>query len=273
MKIKSNSVKINIEHFNKFEQNKVTVLLLHGFTGSLEDWRECLHNFDTRFNYIGMDLIGHGKSDSTVDVLKYSADSIVKNIDDVLNYLLLDTVIILGYSMGGRVALSYAVNRSKKIKGLILESTTPGIKNEKERKERIISDEEIARFIESKSLEEFAELWLDQELFNTQRRFANEKLKKIKKMKASNSKTGLANSLRGFGTGKMPYLGDNLNNINCPVFLISGELDSKFTAINSKLKRKFSNAEHLIIKNAGHNTNLEEMKKFIGVINNFLSKF
>ena len=61
-----------------------------------------------------------------------------------------------------------------------------------------------------------------------------------------------------------------LKQINCPVLLITGELDTKFTKINSVLKKKFPNAKHKKIKNAGHNTHIEEPKKFVETANKFL---
>jgi len=271
MKINSYSVKLNIEHFNSFNREKDTVLLFHGFSGSLEDWRDISTSLDTRFNYIGIDLIGHGKSDSPSDVTKYFPDILVRYIEDILNFLSISKVFILGYSMGGRAALFYAVNQSERIKGLILESSTAGIENEKDRTERIKSDEELAQYIEKHNIENFVELWMDKEIFNTQRRFSNEKLKNIRKKKILNSKIGLVNSLRGFGTGVTPFLGDKLSTLNFSVLLISGDLDSKFTQINSEMVNQFSKAEHKIITNAGHNTHIEEPNKFIKTINDFFS--
>lgn len=273
MKINSNSVKINIEHFNSFNRERDTVLLFHGFSGSLEDWCDISTSLDSRFNYTGVDLIGHGKSDSPTDVEKYKPDSLVSQIHDILDHLLINKAIILGYSMGGRAALFYAATQPKKIKGLILESTIAGIENQKDRNERIKSDEKLAQYIEKHSIENFVELWMDKEIFNTQRRFPNHKLESIKRKKISNSKVGLVNSLRGFGTGVTPYLGDKLSALDFPVLLISGELDSKFTQINSEMVTQFPKTELKIIHNAGHNTHLEEPEKFIKTINNFLHKF
>jgi len=175
--------------------------------------------------------------------------------------------------MGGRATLSFAINHQNKIRGLILEGTTAGIESEKIRSERIKSDEELADYIDSHNIEEFAELWMSKEIFNAQRRFSNEKLKNIREKKTLNSKNGLANSLRGFGTGRMGYLGSKLNQINCPVLLITGEIDTKFTKINSVLKKKFPNTKHKIIKNAGHNTHIEEPGRFVTAVNEFLKNY
>jgi 2-succinyl-6-hydroxy-2,4-cyclohexadiene-1-carboxylate synthase len=238
----------------------------------LDDWREIHGSLNPNFNYIGIDLVGHGKSDSPVMVDRYSPQALSKQINDILVNLSIEQAIVLGYSMGGRVALSFAINHPKIIRGLILESTTAGIESEKIQSERIKIDEELADYIKLHSIEEFVDLWMSKEIFNTQRRFSNEKLKKIRKKKTLNSKIGLTNSLRGFGTGRMGYFGNKFNQINCPVLLITGELDTKFTKINSVLKKKFPNAKHKIIKNAGHNTHIEEPGRFVSIINEFLLK-
>jgi len=270
MIITSDSIKINIEHFNSFDQQNDSVLLIHGFTGSLEGWRDIYPNLDERFNYVGIDLIGHGKSDSPTDIEKYKPESLVSQIQDILDQLSINKVIILGYSMGGRVALNFAVSHPQKIKGIILESTSAGIKNEKDRIERTESDEELASYVEENRTEKFAERWMNQDIFNTQRRFSDEKLQIIRDRIAQNSKTGLANILRGFGNGTMPYLVAKVNLIQCPVLLISGELDTKYCRLNSELEKKFPNAKNAVVKNAGHNTHLEESERFVQAANEYL---
>jgi 2-succinyl-6-hydroxy-2,4-cyclohexadiene-1-carboxylate synthase len=272
MKIVSDSVNINFECFNSFDKKRNTVLMLHGFTGSLDDWREIHGSLIPDFNYVGIDLVGHGKSDSPVNVDKYSPQAISKQINDLLSNLSIEQTLILGYSMGGRAALRFAIDQPNKIKGLILESTTAGIENKQIRSERIKIDEELADYIESHSMEEFVELWMNKGIFNTQRRFSNEKLKNIRKKKTMNSKIGLANSLRGFGTGRMGFLGSKFAQISYPVLLITGELDTKFTTINQEMVERFRSANHRIIKNAGHNTHIEEPGRFVLITNDFLLK-
>ncbi len=54
MKIITDSVNINFEYFNSFDQKRNTVLMLHGFTGSLDDWREIHGSLNPNFNYVGI---------------------------------------------------------------------------------------------------------------------------------------------------------------------------------------------------------------------------
>lgn len=273
MIIQYESIKLNFEHLSEFDPLKKTILFLHGFTGSLNDWTDVIQKIDKRFNKIALDFIGHGKSSSPTSVNYYRPDSIVSQIEQVVNHFRLKEIILCGYSMGGRAALNFAVVKPELVKGLILESASAGFKNEKERAARKNSDDELATYIENHTLEDFAAMWIDQELFGTLRRFSNDRLKHIIETKSKNSKTGLANSLKGFGTGVMPYLGAELNKLKIPTILITGGLDDKFTQINQNLKKLIPSAKHKIISTAGHNTHLEEPKKFIEAINGFLSRF
>jgi 2-succinyl-6-hydroxy-2,4-cyclohexadiene-1-carboxylate synthase len=273
MIIEYENIKLNVEHLTEFDPSKKTILFLHGFTGSSNDWREIVQKVHKRFNKIGLDLVGHGKSSSPASDNYYRTDSLINQVYHVINHLRLKEIILCGYSMGGRIALHFTAANPDLVKGLILESASPGIKNEKDRNARKKSDEELAVFIENNSLDDFANMWLDQELFGTLRRFSNEKLKRIKEERTKNSKIGLANSLRGFGTGVMPYIGTELFKLKIPTILITGGLDDKFTQINHNIKKIFPSAKHKIISTAGHNTHLEEPKKFIEVVNGFLNRF
>lgn len=266
-------IKLNVEFVKEFDKNKNTVFLIHGFAGCTEDWKPIVESFPENFNYLLIDMIGHGKSDHPLVQNFYTTDSIVDQIKTIKEKLIQNSkIILIGYSMGGRAALCFATSYPEDIKGLVLESSSAGIKNEIERKKRYDDDLKLVDFISSHSIEEFIDYWQDLEIFNTQRRFSNEKLKKLKKQKYNNSKIGLMNIIRGFSTGIMPPLHDKLKKIQVKVILISGELDSKYTFINSKIVRGFYKAKHKVVKNSGHNTHLEEPKRFIEIITNYLTQ-
>jgi len=273
MKFDANGVKINVEHPKEIDKSKDYVLFLHGFTGCAEDWFPVFEQMPAKYNYIAMDVVGHGKSDSPGDPAKYNVEAIVNQIKNFKDHLTPNKVFLLGYSMGGRIALSFASAYPDDLKGLILESASAGIKNDEERQKRYEEDLKLAEFIETHTLEEFIEMWNDQELFNTQRRFSNDKLKKLKKKKASGSKIGYANSLKGFSTGIMPPVHDKLKKIPLKVLLITGDLDSKYTGINARLAKRFFKAKHKVVRNSGHNTHLEDPKRFIEIVLNYLGQF
>jgi 2-succinyl-6-hydroxy-2,4-cyclohexadiene-1-carboxylate synthase len=172
--------------------------------------------------------------------------------------------------MGGRAALSFASKYPELIKGLILESTSAGISEERLRNERLDQDQKLAEFIEAHTIGEFVEYWINISLFDSQKKMSAEKQENLKRLKLNNSKTGLANCLKGFSTGMMPPLFISLKDITAKTLLISGSLDLKYTALNKDLVRCFPNSEHIIIKNAGHNVHLEQPVQFADVINDYL---
>lgn len=273
MKLDYQGVKLNIEILKPIDSTKDFILFLHGFTGCAEDWSDIFEQLPEKYNLIAVDLIGHGKTDAPGNADYYSTESIISQIKFVKDHLTPNKIFLCGYSMGGRASLLFATSHPEDLKGLIIESSSAGIKNEDERKKRYETDLQLVQYIENHKMEEFIEAWSDQELFNTQRRFSNDKLKKLKKKKYTNSKIGMANSLRGFSTGIMPPLQDQLKKIPVKVLLITGDLDSKFTGINARIAKRFLKAKHKIVKNSGHNTHLEEPKRFLEIVTNYLGQF
>jgi 2-succinyl-6-hydroxy-2,4-cyclohexadiene-1-carboxylate synthase len=268
-----NQINLNVELFSDFSPENHSIFFLHGFTGSTNDWYEIVQKINPALNLIALDIIGHGKSSSPADIKFYKSDEIVKQILLVADHFKIEKVILCGYSMGGRAALSFAIAHPEKISALILESTSAGIENEDDRKTRIAGDEKLANFIESHSIEEFVDKWMEMEIFRSQRSLPTDKLQELKIAKLKNSKIGLANSLRGFGTGMMPYLGNEIKKMSFPILLITGKLDSKFSQINSELVNRFLNAAHKIVGSAGHNVHFEKLTEFSSVINQFLKQF
>ncbi|MEO8400137.1 MAG: alpha/beta fold hydrolase, partial [Ignavibacteriaceae bacterium] len=70
----------------KYKKNLKPIFLLHGFTGSSNDWKDFIDLFPPNFNPISIDLIGHGKSDSPDDLSFYNIESIIEQILKVTEY-------------------------------------------------------------------------------------------------------------------------------------------------------------------------------------------
>lgn len=249
------------------------VIFLHGFTGSSADWSVFFEKLPEGFLPIAVDLIGHGMSSAPEKTELYSTDQIVYQLDELIKSLQLHNIILGGYSMGGRAALSYAIKYPHKLKALILESTTPGIITEHERRIRIESDNKLADLIENNPIESFVDYWMNLPIFASQEVLPLEIRQKIRDSKLKNSQKGLANSLRGFSTGQMPQLWDKLHDLNLKTLLITGSLDIKFTSINAQISEKLKASRHYIIEGAGHNTHLERPEVFLNLLIEFLDKF
>ncbi|MFA6978076.1 MAG: 2-succinyl-6-hydroxy-2,4-cyclohexadiene-1-carboxylate synthase [Ignavibacteriaceae bacterium] len=272
MLFSTNGIKIFVKkNFRTVAPYKQTILFFHGFGGSSNDWKDIFSLLDSEFQLIAIDLPGFGKSSKPTGDKFYQTDFLVKLIDEILCELTLIEVVLAGYSMGGRLALQFADEYPLKAKALILESSSPGIKTKSERQVRIKSDAELISFINKNSLKDFFTFWQNQPLFATQK---NRPLKKqrsilLNKINA-NSKIGLTNSLENFGQGEMESLWQKLPKIKVPTLLLSGILDTKYTAIQHEMDKLLLNSSHKIIREAGHNLHLEKPEVFVNLVREFL---
>ncbi|MFC4410295.1 2-succinyl-6-hydroxy-2,4-cyclohexadiene-1-carboxylate synthase [Chungangia koreensis] len=249
-----------------------TLILLHGFTGSTGTWEETVSNLPDSIKGVAIDLIGHGRTDAPGNPDRYGMSEQITDLDHVFNALALEHFTLLGYSMGGRIALSYALRYPERIEKLILESSSPGLEVESERKQRVKADQSLADRIESEGLEEFVNYWEGIPLFQSQKALCENKLQDIRKERLSQRTLGLANSLRGIGTGKQPSNWGRLDTLKFPVLLITGELDSKFCRIAGEMKKQLPNAESVIVKGAGHAIHVEKSEQFATIITEHLKE-
>jgi 2-succinyl-6-hydroxy-2,4-cyclohexadiene-1-carboxylate synthase len=251
------------------------LVLLHGFTGDNRAWEahEAHETAFADFCRIAIELPGHGATDAPANPARYSLENVSRDIASILDMLNISQAAVLGYSMGGRHALHFALSYPEKITALILESASPGLKTEEERAARRATDDELADFIEWEGLPAFVEHWEKLPLWNSQKNLPAEIRQKLHERRLENNASGLANSLRGAGTGVQPSLWDKLTSFDKPVLLLTGEYDAKFRAIAEQMSTLFPNARHSIIENAGHTTHLENPSAFQKEITDFLSSF
>src|SRR3990172_2989612 len=161
-----NGVHLNVE----LSGAGLPLVLLHGFTGSIASWKPHIPIFEKRFQTIAVDLLGHGSSDSPADPMRYRMERCVEDLISIFEPLGLEQVGLLGYSMGGRVALHVAAAHPDRVRALVLESASPGLAGPFERQARVTSDEALADSIERDGLEAFVNRWEQSLLFASQAR-------------------------------------------------------------------------------------------------------
>lgn len=234
------------------------LLLLHGFTGRGANWAELCASLSQRFTTITLDLPGHGDTESPSDPERYRMERCAEDIATILDRLGFDTTHLMGYSMGGRLALYLALNMQRRFRSLILESASPGLKTSEERAARIASDEALADEIEREGVEAFVNRWEALPLFDSQRRLDEAVRDKQREGRLKNNPVGLASSLRGMGTGVQQSLWEPLPELKLPTLLLAGELDTKFAAIAGQMHASIQGSRLKIIPDAGHIIHLEK---------------
>ncbi|MBK7104367.1 MAG: 2-succinyl-6-hydroxy-2,4-cyclohexadiene-1-carboxylate synthase [Ignavibacteriae bacterium] len=270
MILKIDNLEFNLDFNERNIQSKIPIIFLHGFTGNINDWKFLENKIPQNYSPIFIDLIGHGKTSSPGNAKFYSSKSQVAFLKKIIDELDLTKIIICGYSMGGRLALDFAFEFPKNIIALILESTSFGIEDEIERKERLANDFKLSEQIKNSTIEEFINYWFSLPLFQSLKKLPKDGIEKSKISRAQNSKTGLRNSLIGFSTGKMKNYFQLGNNFTLNILLITGQLDKKFTQIGKSILPNLLNGKLEVINDAGHNTHLEKPEEFLKLINTFL---
>ena len=246
------------------------VVALHGFTGSSSTWEPFAAAAHWEYTIVAVDLLGHGASDSPDDPQCYSMERTIQALVELLDHLHMQQVRWLGYSLGGRIALSAAIALQQRTGGLILESASLGLATVEERAERVREDERLADWIEQVGVRWFVEYWEALPLWASQARLPAATRESLKIQRLHNNPRGLANSLRGVGTGAQPPLHDRVGQSSAPTLFIAGAEDAKFTAIAQEMHRAVALSSLHIIPDAGHAAHLEKPELFNQVVLEFL---
>jgi len=246
-----------------------TIVFLHGFTGSSRDFLTIPDALKNNYRCLIPDLPGHGKTHILEDANFFPSDRQVALLEQWLDSLGQTRIHLLGYSMGGRLALQFAVKNSHRLQSLILVSTTAGIKEDSERNFRVNSDEKLVNHILNSSPVDFLQSWLVQPLFqpltDKGQDFINQEIQRRLPIQPS----GLACSLKYFGSGVMPSVWHRLSDIKTPTLIIAGNKDRKYLAIANQLVTLIPEAKLNILK-TGHAPMLESPTIFWEKVAKFL---
>ena len=245
------------------------IVCFHGFSESSYTWDSI--NLPG-YRLIRIDLIGHGDSDIPEEGAAYTIPKMIEDLHTVIYHMVGDRYYLMGYSMGARIALSYALEYEREIKGLILESGSVGIASDTERAKRRKADEELAVHIENHDGAWFATRWAKAPIFKSQKQLLPAVTELIQLRRAHNSPYALACTLRGSGQGVMPYVGDKLEKLSLKGLYVSGALDTKYTTIGRDVFGKLPNFTYVIVEGAGHNVHIEKPQLFERAVLDFLQK-
>ena len=266
-KLTVRGVETNVDVWN--EAAEQVLVALHGFTGSTATWRN-LANALPHVRVVALDLVGHGKTIVPENASRFSMEEQLKDLEEIFTHLRLGKFSLLGYSMGGRIALSYAITYPERLEKLLLESASPGLRTAEERTERSERDNTLADKIAVNGLTSFVDAWENIPLFASQKRLPENVRHAIRTERLAQCEAGLVGSLRGIGTGMQPSNWPFLAQLDMPVLLITGSLDEKFCEIALDMTALFKNAQHVTVNDAGHAIHVENPAEFATIVEEYL---
>ena len=247
-------------------QQGVPVVVLHGFTGSAEAMEPLTNRLAAAFRaadghdrplrVIAPDLVGHGRSEAPAEPPVYRVEAMAHQIAVLADELECEAFHLVGYSMGGRVALTLACTAPRRLRSLALIGGTAGIADPGERHRRVEADTARAEQITA-DLSAFVDGWMADPLFAGQAALGVEHLAAARAQRLASNPRGLANSLRHGGTGSMTPLHAELGRCAVPTLLVVGMKDTKFCAIAEELAAGLPDAVIVRVAGAGHAAHVE----------------
>ena len=241
----------------------VPVVVLHGFTGSAQAVVPLAERLAVgerpcpALRVIAPDLVGHGGSEVPDDLALYRVDAMASQVAALADALGCETFHLVGYSMGGRVALTLGCMSSPRLRSLTLIGASAGIAAPDERRRRAEADQARAERIVD-DLEAFVAEWMDDPLFSGQAALGEAHLRAARAQRLASNPAGLARSLMAGGTGTMEPLHERLADCDVPALLVVGANDSKFCAIAAQLAAGLPRSAVARIDGAGHAAHLEQ---------------
>jgi 2-succinyl-6-hydroxy-2,4-cyclohexadiene-1-carboxylate synthase len=229
---------------------------LHGFTQSKNSAHQFRSILTGSYEVLTIDLPGHGENAATSASLEESADLLAETLPE-------EPLILGGYSLGGRVALHFALRHPERLRHLIVLSATPGIVDDAERAARRERDEELARRIERIGTDAFLDEWLAQPMFQS---LPHDPLERAAR---SANASGLADSLRFAGTGTQNDLTISLGTLNVPTSILAGKNDAKFVGEAVRLRGAIPMSNSALVEEAGHAAHLEQPQRVAELLTAF----
>ncbi|WP_300562604.1 2-succinyl-6-hydroxy-2,4-cyclohexadiene-1-carboxylate synthase [Companilactobacillus sp.] len=251
--------------------SQVTFVFLHGFLGSKRDFEKIVGDFSEQ--YLVLDLLGFGENkDQNIEPDRFIQKNQVEDLEDIFSKLNLVNINLVGYSMGGRLAIAYALKYPKRINSLFLESTTAGISDQQQRLDRQNHDKKLAHSVIDQGMDKFIENWEKLPLFSSQQAVSKNDFTFMHQQRIDQNPINVANSLLEMGTGKQPNYWPDVGQLSkLSVKIIVGSKDSKFIKIGHRLHELIHGSTLTVVSNSGHNVHFEtpiEYKKIL--LNNLL---
>jgi 2-succinyl-6-hydroxy-2,4-cyclohexadiene-1-carboxylate synthase len=178
---------------------------------------------------------------------------------------------LVGYSMGGRLALHIAARRPQRILSVLTIGAHAGL-DAGARDGRRRGDEALADRIERDGVGPFVDYWSGLPLFAGLERRGPAFLAQVRAERLQNHPAGLACSLRGMGAGVMEPVWDELGRVQFPFTFVAGQLDHGYVASARRLAGTVPNGRVEVVPHAGHPVHQERPDAFARILLNHLEQ-
>ena len=182
--------------------------------------------------------------------------------------------VLVGYSMGGRLALYTALRFPRAVRGLIVVAADPGIEDAAARAGRLGRDEALARQLASAGDQAAFTAWLQRwyatPLFGSLRH--HPQFEDLLQRRLRGRPASLAAAMRGLSVGVQPVLWEALPRLPIPALFIAGADDPKYRAIADRIASLGGPWEAAVCPDAAHAVHLQQPDAVAGLIRAFVRR-
>lgn len=244
------------------------LVLLHGWGLHSGAWQSCLPALEKNFHCYAVDMLGHGESILNKNEA-FNFDTMREELHQLISSIDSDKIILLGWSLGGLVALDYVSSFPNDIKKLILVSSNACF----------CEKDDWPHAMDEAVLDSFAQQ-LEQDYKKTVDKFMalqmfgaddyKQSLKILKQFMASRPMPSIETLRQGLRILKTTDLRALLKDITQPVLMISGEHDRlmPYQAADA-MQLLLTNASNTMIEGAGHAPFISHIDEFTQLIKDF----
>lgn len=253
---------------------------IHGFLGEPSDWDTVLPD---GFRSVRFNLFGSGNSEPKQNPreFKQNSENFCHTVQDQSGFNFQNLAlwiqskakefarprILIGYSLGGRIALHSLIQDPDLWDAAVIISTHPGFVHLEERQSRIEADELWARRFEKSEWNQLMSDWNSQPVLRT---MPSSTGRPFLRREENFSRDFLAGALRGCSLGKQGDLRTEIQKMKLPILWIAGKEDSKFLALGEEVASMNSRISLSILPNAGHRAPWDQPQSFQDALMKFL---
>lgn len=268
MKTDINGLKINYE----LAGQGPCLVLIHGFSDNLTMWYNQVPEFSKSYQVLTCDVRGHGRTEAPEG--GYSMDLFAEDLKKLLEGLQIPRVSVLGYSMGGRIGLTFALKYPEKTTGLIFANSgvmTPDVQPTPEQmKEMMQRRRQMLDLIGTGNIEAIADVMAERSFSPGFREKNPAAFQKYKEVKLKNSPVAYPAIMEGMAAAMAEP--PDLAQIQCPVLIIAGELDGFMPLETAYSMEKSIKDSRLAVFPTGHAAAIEAPGEFNRAVLDFLNK-
>jgi len=268
MKVTARGIEINYELSGEGD----CLVMVHGFTDNLTMWYNQIPVFSSMFKVLTVDVRGHGKTETPEGDL--SMELFADDLHAVLEALNIEKACVLGYSMGGRIGLQFALKHPEKTTGLVFANSGvigPEMKfTKQEMAEMVERRKQLMDLVETGEIEVIADAMAERSLSPGFRDKEPAVFQKYKEVKLQNDPRHYVPIMQSLADAMANP--PDLTQLKCPALVIAGEYDAFMAVDVAKSMEKAINDATVKILPTGHAAAIEAPEDFNRAVIDFMNR-